>query len=68
MGWASGSELMRGIILAAEKAIPDEKIRKAFYKKVIRSFEDADCDTLYECKGHDPVYDSLVRGRYYDKW
>ena len=59
MGWGSGSEIFREIILAAQEAIPDNAIRKAFYAKVIRAFCQNDWDTEAECLELDPVYDEL---------
>ena len=61
MGWSSGTRLMSAVITATKKAIPDEEIRKAFYKEVIEAFEDADWDTQDECMGEDESYDVAVK-------
>lgn len=59
MGWASGSGVAYPIIKAIKKNVPDQKARRKIYKALIDAFEDADCDTLYECCGVDPIYDEF---------
>jgi hypothetical protein len=61
MGWSGGSALMADVIDASRKAVPDEKTRARFCKKVIAAFQDHDCDTLYECEGVDPVFDKALK-------
>lgn len=61
MGWASGSRLADRLIEAAKIAISDEDERSEFYAHMINAFEDADCDTLDECMGADPIFDRLLK-------
>jgi hypothetical protein len=60
MGWASGSELMDGVILAAKKCIPSRSLRVKFYGMIIPEFERHDCDTLCECRTVDPAFDEAL--------
>lgn len=48
MGWASGSELLDGVAKAVMPMI-DKPFRGVIAGKLIELFEDADCDTIYEC-------------------
>ena len=57
MGWASGSEIAYKLITVIQDNVPDDDARQAIYEELIEAFEDADCDTLCECRGVDPVYD-----------
>lgn len=59
MGWAGGSELFEAIIRAAGPRM-GRVARKNFYKIVLKAFEDNDWDTQEECRGLDPVFDSLL--------
>lgn len=61
MGWGSGSRLADRLIEAAKIAISDEDERSEFYAHMIDAFEDADCDTLDECMGSDPIFDRLLK-------
>ena len=61
MSWASGCCLVGTIIEAvAEHSYdlnePEERIE--FYKMLIKTFEDEDCDTLGEVLGEDPHFES----------
>jgi hypothetical protein len=56
MGWSAGSEIFSSIIEAAKKAIPDESIRKEFYREIYPAFLDADWDTEDECFDDDPLF------------
>lgn len=62
MGWASGSDVAYPIIKAAKKHIKDDKVREKIYIALIDAFEDADCDTLYELVGIDPIFDQFFSG------
>lgn len=66
MGWASGSRLFDDIIDILYNNIEDVKLRKKLYTELIQAFEDADCDTLYECKGHDDCFDLAFEELYPD--
>jgi len=59
MGWASGTEIMQGIIEAAQEHIPDDDERYKFYKKVVKTMQSHDWDTMDECLGEDDSYDEL---------
>lgn len=54
MGWSGGSEMMEQIIAVLRPELGD-KARERIYPKLIRIFEDQDCDTLCECDS-DPVF------------
>lgn len=59
MGWSSGGEVARPIIKAIKKNVKDDGSRKKIYTALIDAFEDAACDTLYECMGIDPTFDEF---------
>lgn len=60
MGWSGGSEIAEPIIRAIKKCVKDETSRHYIYDRLIDAFENgADCDTLCECKGIDPVFDKF---------
>lgn len=61
MGWASGSEVMDGIIGAAKRHIPDDSARKQFYMEAIHTLENSDWDTQNECEGLDPMFDAALK-------
>lgn len=61
MGWSGGSRLMSELITSAKKHVPDAGQREAFYRDAIRMFQNEDCDTLDECEGEDPAYDSAMK-------
>lgn len=66
MGWASGSELLTGIILSTKIVVPP-KHRKELYKLFINQFETVgDCDTIDECLGHDKEFDKAFYELYPD--
>lgn len=61
MGWARGSELLRGIILSTKIVVPPRH-RKELYKLFINQFETVgDCDTVYECVGLDKEFDKAFK-------
>lgn len=49
MGWASGSQLAEDVWDVVRPAIP-QRNRRELAVKIIRLFEDHDCDTLDEAK------------------
>lgn len=49
MGWASGSEIADGVWDLVREHVPADK-RKDVAKRVIRLFEDYDCDTMEGCE------------------
>lgn len=61
MGWASGSDIMHGVIrgLMAAK-VPDNQRHKV-YCVVIETLEDHDWDTQTECLDIDPIFDKALR-------
>lgn len=62
MGWASGSDIAYRLIKTIQENVLDDHARQAIYEDLIDAFEDADCDTLYECIGVDPVFDCFFDG------
>lgn len=64
MGWASGSTLCGHIIETVQFHVPDAETRGNMYVEIISAFEAADCDTLDECMGVDPVFDEQLRASY----
>ena len=60
MGWASGSEVMDGIIEVVQKEIKDPEVRFRLYKGIIVALEDQDWDTENECEGQDDAYDKAL--------
>jgi hypothetical protein len=67
MGWASGSELMRGLIEIAQEMIPDDDQRIIFYEKTIKLLQEHDWDTLDEPLGEDDAYDEVYESLFTDK-
>lgn len=65
MGWASGSELLTGIILSTKIVVPPRH-RKELYKLFINQFEYHDCDTIDECRGLDRDFDKALDELYPD--
>ena len=59
MGWGSGSRLAAELIEVARDTFSDRTERSVFYESMIEMFESADCDTLDECVGIDPVFDQV---------
>lgn len=49
MGWASGSEIAERTWDLVREYIP-EGVREGIAREFIEPFEDADCDTIYECE------------------
>lgn len=63
MGWASGSSLFGRVIEILQLRVEFNK-RCELYRELIDAFEDSDCDTLYECVGHDEAFDKVWRELY----
>jgi len=61
MGWASGSQVMDGIIEVVQKEIKDPKVRFRLYKGIILALEEQDWDTENECEGTDDAYDKALK-------
>ena len=59
MGWTSGSALMTDIINAFEMNCEsvDEDEAVDFFRDIITSFENSDCDTLAECLDISDAFD-----------
>ena len=57
MGWSSGSRMMSDIIQLLKKHVKDDMKRSRIHYGLIEIFEENDCDTLYECRGEDPIFD-----------
>lgn len=65
MGWASGSDVMAGVVKAARRHMKDEAARERFYRDVILVMEDHDCDTLNEVMhAKDPAYNRAFKAHY----
>jgi hypothetical protein len=64
MSWKSGSRLFKDVIKTIKRNIEDEHLRTLIYEELISSFEDMDCDTLGDCVGCDPAFDSAWEGLY----
>lgn len=60
MGWASGSDLMSGIIKSLKKNVKEESVRLKIYKEVISCMESHDWDTQDECEGEDKMFDKAL--------
>ena len=60
MGWASGADVMSGVIGAVQKEVKDKKSRKRIYKEIIEVLENSDWDTQDECRGEDSAYDEVL--------
>lgn len=60
MSWKSGSEIMSQIISHVKDKM-DAEDRETLYKELITSFEDRDCDTLYECLEEDSAFDKVFK-------
>lgn len=67
MSWASGSYLFSEIIESLIRNRVDPSIRAEIYTDLIDAFENADCDTLYECVGDDFVFDRIMKQKYKDE-
>ena len=59
MGWASGSEVMNGVIETDQKNVSERKVRRSIYRDVIDVLKKQDWDTMDESLGIDPAYDDL---------
>ena len=66
MGWASGTSVFNGVIIAVQANVQDLEARKAIYRIAIEAFQDADWDTLDECLGKDEAYDAVFQEIYPD--
>jgi len=64
MGWASGSDLAEEIWKIVGKHIPEKKHQKVA-EKLLKAFENMDCDTMQEVSG--PIGDAANRG-YFHRW
>lgn len=64
MGWASGTEIMVGLIDIAQDLITDEEARAEFYKRTINLLKSHDWDCLDEPLGEDDVYDEVYEDLY----
>lgn len=64
MGWASGSEVMCGVIRAVKAEVTDKEARKRIYAPIIETLRDADWDTEDECLDRDEAYDELYDAEY----
>lgn len=49
VGWASGSELADAVWKVVERFVPEEE-RRSVARRLIRTFERRDCDTMHESK------------------
>ena len=58
------SRLFSAVIEAIKEEVPHAEIRKEVYRKLIKAFEDEDCDTLSECLGEDFAYDAVYNELY----
>lgn len=56
MGWSGGSGLFRDLIDVVSLEVRNPVSRKRIYEKMIKAFEDYDCDTLQECLGQDEIF------------
>lgn len=66
MGWAGGSELLEKVIEVIADNVPEISVRKEMYATLIEEFENAGCDTIYECKGNDDAFDEAFDEFYPD--
>lgn len=64
MGWASGSEVASRLITWIDKRFSGDPSLEEAYAEMISVFEDADCDTLYECLGDSPEFDAAYYAKY----
>lgn len=61
MGWGSGSGLMEDIIRGLKRKALNDATRRRVYHVLVPVFLNADCDTLYELEGMDPVFDKVLK-------
>jgi hypothetical protein len=61
MGWSRGSTIFDDIIDSLIEADVDDEQRKLIYTKLIETFQDYDCDTLFECMKKDPIFDKVFK-------
>jgi hypothetical protein len=52
---------MSDVITALCVEVPDKDKRQRIYARLIRAFEDMDCDTLGECAGDDSAFDAALK-------
>lgn len=57
MSWSSGTEIAQTLITSLMLNVKDKNVRRKIYEDLIRAFENADCDTMHECKGDDIIFD-----------
>lgn len=67
MSWSSGSQLFSEIILSLRETVPEYETRVEIYNKLIRIFEEHDCDTLAECLDEDRAFDDAYFEQYPDE-
>lgn len=60
MGWARGSEIFETIAHVLMQEVDDDDARATIYENMVDIFEDADCDTLDEVAGIDPILDLVL--------
>ena len=66
MGWSNGSLIAVALIDTIRDNVESVEARRAIYRTLIDEFEDADCDTMSECTGIDPVYDVFFKEGEYE--
>jgi hypothetical protein len=64
MSWSNGSRLFSRIIEDLGDEVTSTSTRESIYKLLIPLFEDEDCDTLDECLGLDPAFDTVFNDMY----
>jgi len=60
MGWASGSDIAREMIIAIKHLVPSHGTRSALYLNLIEALEGHDWDTQDEAMGIDPLFDKAM--------
>lgn len=61
MGWSNGSLIAVALIDVIRDNVESVEARREIYRALIDEFEEADCDTMSECMGIDPVYDAFFK-------
>lgn len=56
MGWSGGSSVFDEIIDVLRVEVSDPETRSRIYRRLIKVFEDHDCDTLGECCDADSAF------------
>jgi hypothetical protein len=62
MGWASGANILEGVLSEVEDYLPEDK-RKEIVKKLVEYFEWNDADTIFDDPGS-PTLQEIARERY----